>query len=158
MGPEPRGVEGLYVAQPLGGCRQLRHKGVSIGALPTVVVESRGQAPGAQACHCDPVIRQRAVAEHEPVHEVRVAQRQVLGDHPAEVASGDDDALQTAALGDQGVQIAAAGGAVALAVRAEARLPEPAQIGDDHVEPRGHERADHAPVEPLGLRPAVDEQ
>ena len=64
-----------------------------------------------------------------------------------------------AQVGEQGVEVAAVGGDVAVPVgRAGLAVAEAPQVGHDHLEAGGDERLDDPPPDALGLGPAVDEQ
>src|SRR5206468_8723047 len=91
-------------------------------------------------------------------YEALEAQRQVLYHSAAEVAACRRAALVAEDVVDERVQVARVPGEVVEAVGRQAGVPEPAQVGDDHLEPYGRERRDVAGPDPLGLRPAVHEQ
>ena len=95
---------------------------------------------------------------HHPVGQVGEPQGQVLDHRAAEVAAAQHDPLVAEALGDQRVEVAAVGGDVVEPVRPDLAVAEAAEVGDDHLEAGGGQRRDHPPEDPLGLRPAVDEQ
>ena len=98
------------------------------------------------------------VEEAEPVREGREAQRQILDDRAAEVAAAEHHPLVAQALGHERVEVAAVGGHVVEAVGPDLAVAEAAEVRDDDLEAGRGQRLDHAPPDPLGLRPPVDEE
>src|SRR5207248_5452529 len=86
------------------------------------------------------------------------AQPQVLHHAATEVASGGGAALVAEHVEKQRAQVARVRREVVEPVRRETRVPEAAQVGDDHLEARIRERADVAPPDALRLGPTVYEQ
>src|SRR4051794_31114957 len=84
-----------------------------------------------------------------------MAQREVLHDGAAQVATDEHDPVEAQLVVHEGVDVTNVGGDVVEAVGSDVAVAEAAQVRYDHVEAGGRQRLDHAPEDPLRLRPAV---
>ncbi len=162
-GPEPVAVHRRDPGAPAGRGVELGEERVGVGALTDEVVRGESLLPwglGGQPGGFEQLRSQRddGVEEAQPGREPRVAERQVVGDDPAEVPADDDAALVAEDVVDECVQVHRVGRDVVEAVRGEVGVADAAQVGGDDLEARGGERPDVAPPDPLRLRIAVHEQ
>jgi hypothetical protein len=84
-----------------------------------------------------------------------MAQRQVLHDRTAQVATGQHDPIEAELVMGEGVHVVDVGGHVVEAVGTDIAVAEAPQVGHHHVEAGGRQRCDDAPEDPLRLGPAV---